>query len=79
MKQKKRLKEEEEIFHYVATIVQRFYRGFRSRKYNHNYYARKIYLQRIAEKGREIQEQLNKHLEIQIRVNRTALSLHAIK
>ena len=42
-----------------AKIVQKFYRGYYSRKYEHDFYARKSYLNHDATKNEEVRNQLN--------------------
>jgi hypothetical protein len=39
----------QEYFAAMATVIQRFWRGFWSRKYVFDFHARKLYLQRIAQ------------------------------
>jgi hypothetical protein len=50
---------------YTATAlsIQRVYRGYYSRKYIHDFYARKTYLMHIAQKNAEVRERLAKHHE----------------
>lgn len=50
---------------YTATAlsIQRVYRGFYSRKYIHDFYARKTYLMHIAQKNAEVREQTSKHYD----------------
>lgn len=63
----------ERIFGASAAVIQRHYRGFYSRRYVHNYYARKAYLHNIRVRGdatiavlREEQQALNSELESRV-------------
>merc|ERR1719171_3236087 len=47
------------FFHHCAEVIQKFFRGFWSRKHLHDYYARKEYLRRVGERG----ERTNKCLK----------------
>ena len=42
------------VFHYHAMILQRTFRGFYSRRYFHDYSARKAYIQSVVEKGDKV-------------------------
>ncbi|EFJ43791.1 hypothetical protein VOLCADRAFT_95923 [Volvox carteri f. nagariensis] len=50
-------------FNAMATIIQRWWRGYYSRKNIHNYYARKRYLQQIKERNQHIRAELNLEAE----------------
>jgi hypothetical protein len=39
--------------------VQKYYRGFYSRKYEHDFYARKAYLQHVQQKNEDVRKQLD--------------------
>merc|ERR1719498_1047752 len=39
------------FFHHCATIIKKFYRGWRSRRYLHDYYGRKAYIEKVAIRG----------------------------
>eukprot|EP00357_Protocruzia_adherens_P013678 CAMPEP_0115001514 /NCGR_PEP_ID=MMETSP0216-20121206/17426_1 /TAXON_ID=223996 /ORGANISM="Protocruzia adherens, Strain Boccale" /LENGTH=235 /DNA_ID=CAMNT_0002366873 /DNA_START=18 /DNA_END=725 /DNA_ORIENTATION=- len=54
-----------EYFNTQAAIIQKFYRGYYSRKYKHDFYARKNYLGYIEQKNDEIRAQLAGHFEDQ--------------
>ena len=41
-----------------AKIIQKYYRGFYSRKYEHDFYARKSYLSHVQTKNEEVRKQL---------------------
>eukprot|EP00350_Pseudokeronopsis_sp_OXSARD2_P012805 CAMPEP_0170556642 /NCGR_PEP_ID=MMETSP0211-20121228/17936_1 /TAXON_ID=311385 /ORGANISM="Pseudokeronopsis sp., Strain OXSARD2" /LENGTH=45 /DNA_ID= /DNA_START= /DNA_END= /DNA_ORIENTATION= len=43
----------------MAVIIQKYYRGFYSRKYEHDFYARKNYLNHVDQKNSEVMKQLN--------------------
>ncbi|GMI40411.1 hypothetical protein TrCOL_g5927 [Triparma columacea] len=53
------------VFHYHAMILQRTFRGFYSRRYYHDYAARKAYIQSVVEKGNRLRETLAVNLENQ--------------
>lgn len=53
---------------HLALQLQRLYRGFRSRKYVHNYYARKRYIAALTRKHEELRRQLEDHAEQQEQV-----------
>jgi len=44
-----------------AKIVQKYYRGFYSRKYEHDFYARKKYLSHVETKNEEVRRNLDDH------------------
>ena len=46
------------FFNEAAKIVQKYYRGYYSRKYEHDFYARKSYLQHVQTKNEEVRKQL---------------------
>ena len=46
------------FFHEQAKIIQKYYRGYYSRKYEHDFYARKSYLQHVQTKNEEVRKQL---------------------
>eukprot|EP00163_Fabomonas_tropica_P029889 TRINITY_DN657_c0_g2_i1.p1 TRINITY_DN657_c0_g2~~TRINITY_DN657_c0_g2_i1.p1 ORF type:complete len:351 (+),score=55.94 TRINITY_DN657_c0_g2_i1:285-1337(+) len=49
-----------------ATLIQKIYRGHASRKFRHNYKARKEYIQRVKEAGERLQQQNAEHFERQL-------------
>jgi hypothetical protein len=49
------------FFHHCATIIKKFYRGWHSRKYLHNYYGRKAYLAKVEKRGDWTKEYLNRY------------------
>ncbi|GBG24227.1 Spermatosis-associated protein 17 [Hondaea fermentalgiana] len=46
------------MFHYQACAIQHVFRGFHSRKYKHDFHARKAYIANILEKSSELRMQL---------------------
>ena len=50
-------------FNAMATIIQRWWRGFYSRKHIHNFYARKRYLQQVKERNQHIRAELHLQAE----------------
>jgi hypothetical protein len=52
------------FFNAQAVVVQRVFRGYISRKYVHDFYARKKYISAIAERGDTMREEMNRHLEV---------------
>lgn len=46
-------------FNSIATIVQKMFRGYYIRKYKHDFYARKRYLNNVAQKNSEIRDKLD--------------------
>ena len=46
------------FFNEQAKIIQKYYRGYYSRKYEHDFYARKSYLQHVESKNEEVRQQL---------------------
>ena len=45
-------------FNSIATIVQKMFRGYYVRKYKHDFYARKRYLNNVSQKNSEIRDKL---------------------
>mmetsp|Transcript_28053 Transcript_28053/g.97047 ORF Transcript_28053/g.97047 Transcript_28053/m.97047 type:complete len:358 (-) Transcript_28053:140-1213(-) len=54
------------VFHYYASIAQRIFRGYYSRRYIHNYHSRKLYIQTIQEQSEVLRKQLEEAREEQI-------------
>ena len=46
------------FFNEQAKIIQKYFRGFYSRKYEHDFYARKSYLQHVQKKNEEVRKKL---------------------
>lgn len=55
-----------EFFDSFATTIQLRFRGFHSRKYLHNFYARKAYVDAVLRKGESLKGQLQRSLEQQV-------------
>ena len=49
------------FFHYQAHIVQKSFRGYYSRRYYHDFYARKAYISSIMHKSDALKRQLQEH------------------
>lgn len=58
--------EESSVYHYYATIIQRVFKGYYSRRYFHDFFARKAYIESIKKKSEELRQQLDGHMEAQI-------------
>ena len=54
------------VFHYQATVVQKTFRGFYSRRYYHDFFARKTYIENILRKSILLRETLRSQREKQI-------------
>lgn len=50
--------EEGAVYHYHAMLCQRTFRGYYSRRYKHDFNARKAYIQSVVEKGEELRAHL---------------------
>jgi hypothetical protein len=55
------------VNHYVV-MIQRIFRGFHSRRYNHSYYARKAYIDEVQKKGDELVVEMRATRERQLKV-----------
>lgn len=51
------------FFHHCASVIQKFFRGWWSRRYLHDYYGRKGYLEKVAKRGDWTKEYLRRHHE----------------
>ena len=49
-----------EFFCSMAVIIQKIFRGYYVRKYKHDFYARKRYLNNVAQKNEEVRDNLRK-------------------
>jgi len=49
------------FFHHCATVVKKYYKGWWSRRYLHNYYGRKAYLERVEQRGEWTKEYLKQY------------------
>lgn len=54
------------FFHHCATVIQKYFIGWRQRKHDHDYYGRKAYLQKIQERGELTKAHLRLHHEKQL-------------
>ena len=54
------------FFDAYATAIQLRFRGFHSRKFLHNFYARKAYVTAVVQKGEEVRARLQQRLEQQV-------------
>ena len=53
--------EKNQFYHYCATQIQKVYRGFRVRKYVHNFYQRKEYLKFVEERAAHVNEFIDEY------------------
>lgn len=51
----------EVFFHHCVTIIQKYYKGWRSRKYLHSYYGRKAYLEKVEKRSEYTKEYLKRY------------------
>lgn len=58
--------QEEAVFHYYATVVQKHFRGSYSRTYIHDYRARKTYIATIQQQSEALRRQLEEAREQQV-------------
>ena len=58
-KQKENEYKQSKFFNEQAKIIQKYYRGFYSRKYEHDFYARKTYIQHVQTKNEEVRKTLD--------------------
>lgn len=49
------------FFHHCATIIKKFYRGWQSRRYLHDYYGRKAYIEKVAIRGDWTKDYLSRY------------------
>lgn len=56
------------LFSYFATVIQSRFRGFYSRRYRHDFFARKRYIQGILDRSEALRKQLNEHAAAQAEV-----------
>lgn len=52
--------------HYFAMLCQRSFRGYYSRRYTHDFAARKAYIRSVVEKGEQLRQRLNEQYERQL-------------
>lgn len=58
------------VEHYAATCIQKIFRGCYSRKYVHDFYARKAYIEQVAAQGENLRKQLEQNLMDQVEKQR---------
>ena len=56
-------RQRQEFYNTQATTVQKFYRGYYSRKYIHDFSARMTYMEHIAAKNAQLRDSLSKYNE----------------
>lgn len=56
------------VVNHLVVMVQKVFRGFRSRKYRHDYYARKSYINDVQKKGEALCADMRAERERQIKV-----------
>jgi len=59
------------IFDFYAEQIQKMWRGYRSRRYKHDFWARKKYLGAVKRRGEELREELETHMKNQERIAKT--------
>ena len=64
-KNAKRLENERLIFEYYAGEIQRLWRGHYSRRYKHDFYARKQYIATVVMRGNDLRNEKQKNSESQ--------------
>ena len=59
------------LYNYFIIQIQKCYRGFHSRKYRQNHFARRAYFKQIAEKNEEVLKMMAEYAALQetVRVN----------
>eukprot|EP00962_Isochrysis_galbana_P022903 scaffold6866_cov118-Isochrysis_galbana.AAC.1 len=65
------LARQRKVFAGFATVLQKRYRAFHSRKYKHDYYARKVYLAVVLHKGEAIRKALAEQLQAEAEQRRS--------
>jgi hypothetical protein len=61
LRQEKENRLNEVFFHHCATIIKKFFRGWHSRKYLHNYHGRKAYMEKVQKRGEWTKEYLSRY------------------
>lgn len=56
------------LYQYFTIQIQKCYRGYYSRKYRKNYWARKTYFKGISDKNQEVLDMMSEYAEEQILV-----------
>merc|ERR1712087_484378 len=65
---KRDLARQRAVFDALAAVIQKRYRAFHSRKYKHNFYARKAYVAAVVHKSESIRKTLQSNFEQQVGV-----------
>lgn len=55
------------FFTQQAIVIQKYYRGHYSRKYEHDFFARKKYLQHVEDKNADVRKILDSHQKERLR------------
>lgn len=58
------------FFHHCAAVIQKFFRGWWSRRHLHNYYGRKGYLEKVAKRGEWTRTHLQKDHAMKMHANK---------
>ena len=61
-KLRENLYKQNQVFNDQAKIVQKYFRGYYSRKYEHDFYARKRWLEDMYKKNEEVCRQLEEYV-----------------
>lgn len=56
------------MLHHFVVLIQRNFRGFRSRKYRHDFYARKLYISGIKDKSEVVRTEMAEARQKQLQV-----------
>ena len=71
---RQRLEAEKAAFlHHFVVAIQRNFRGYRSRRFTHDYYARKAYIKNVGEKSEAIRAEAAELRDKQIKVGGDSL------
>jgi hypothetical protein len=65
------LARQRKVFAGFATVLQKRYRAFHSRKYMHDYYARKAYLAAVVHKGEAVRKALAEQMQAEAELRRS--------
>lgn len=55
-------------YNYMSILIQKVFRAYYSRRYIHDFYARKKYIESVVLTSNDLKEKMAKHLEIQLEV-----------
>lgn len=55
------------LFNSMATTVQKRFRAYHTRKYRHNFYARKAYVASVVQRGEAVRYELQRNMDEQVR------------